>query len=206
MGKKYGDIMEKVEVTDEMRTRILENIRKHDFHKSMGMLSAVGNRKWLALAACLILVVFTAVAVPKMIAQNQEPVDMGGTNATTYKTSSELSKAVGYDVRELNYWTFDVRNKTYETYDTEAVQITYDGTGNKSAVYRISKGREDNSGDYSDYKSVIKMREQGNDVTLKGNGKSYVLAIWSDGKYSYSIALTDGVSKTELSKMISSIN
>jgi len=204
LSNKYGDIMDKVEVTDEMRTRIISNIGSYDFQKVEVLHSIARKRRYIALAACLVLVLFAAVAIPKFMAQNQDVTDTGGSGIVECSSISELSQSVGFTVKEVNYVTFKVSKTTYTDNDGMA-EITYKGTGKESVVYRMSKGDEDNSGDYSEYKSTVKADIAGSKVTLKGNDGAYVLAIWSDGTYSYSIALTSGANKAEWHKIIESI-
>ena len=67
MGSKYGDIMDKVEVTAEMRRRIIRNIENYDFQRRALLQSNVRKRRYAALAGCLVLVLFAAIAIPKFM-------------------------------------------------------------------------------------------------------------------------------------------
>ena len=68
MSSKYGDIMDKVEVSDEMRRRIVGNIGNYDFKRGTLLMSIAKRRRYVALAACLVLVLFAAIAIPKFMA------------------------------------------------------------------------------------------------------------------------------------------
>ena len=57
-------------------------------------------------------------------------------------------------------------------------------------IVRKSKGSEDNSGSFSSYDTV---KEEGN-LTVKGNGDTYNVAIWTSDGYSYSIISSNGLS------------
>lgn len=59
---KYNKFMNKIEVTDEMRSRILKNISEADLTPQKKSFF-VRYRSWIAAAACLALVVVGAVAV-----------------------------------------------------------------------------------------------------------------------------------------------
>ena len=67
LGSKYGDIMDKVEVTAEMRRRIIRNIENYDFQRRALLQSNVRKRRYAALAGCLVLVLFAAIAIPKFM-------------------------------------------------------------------------------------------------------------------------------------------
>lgn len=205
MDNKYGDIMDKVRVTNEMRQRIITNIGSYHFKERKSLFGIVGGYRYVAIAACLVLVIFASVAIPRLLAQNQEVTDTGGSPVSTCHTIDELSESVGFTVKDVAYVPFKVSKSTYSNNDGIA-KITYESAKKESVVFRMSKGNEDNSGDYSDYKSEVKVNIGGNKITLKGSGKSYLLAVWSDEKYSYSIALTRGENITEWHKMIASIH
>lgn len=74
--------------------------------------------------------------------------------------------------------------------------------GNKTVIFRKSKGNGDNSGDYNVYeKTVIKDFGFG-EVTLKGSKKVYNLAVWEKGGYSYSLGLKKGVPENTIKNII----
>jgi len=204
LGSKYGDIMDKVEVTAEMRRRIIRNIENYDFQRRALLQSNVRKRRYAALAGCLVLVLFAAIAIPKFMAQNTGVTDNGGTPVTTFSSINELSQSVGFTVKDINYLPFKVSKTKYADNDGMA-EITYKDSGKNNAVYRISKGNEDNSGDYTDYGSTVKTDIDGSTVTLKGDDGTFALGIWNEGKLSYSIALSKGINKAGWQKMIESI-
>lgn len=101
-----------------------------------------------------------------------------------YKTVSEAAKAAGI--------SFSVPEKL-ENYTVSYVQamdgiveVTYSDGSNEICV-RKGRGTDDISGDYNVYKNVSEKEIGGNTVTLKGNGDGVISAVWTDGKYSYSI-------------------
>lgn len=198
MGSKYGEIMDKVEVTAKMRRRIISNIMNYDFQRRRYL------RRYAALAACLALVFIAAISIPKIHESNTDVIDNGGISILTFSSIDELSQSVGFTVKNITSFPFTISNAEYVNNDGMA-EITYKGSGENKIVYRISKGNEDNSGDYSDYGSIVKADIAGRKVTLKGDNGTFVLAVWSEGKLSYSIALSEGINKAGWQKMIAGI-
>ena len=84
---------------------------------------------------------------------------------------------------------FQPEQTTYLSYWGELAQIQYTA-GEASAVYRKSAGDQDNSGDYTPYSAQTQLQAGSRSVTLKGDDTGYVLALWSDGGFSYSIRLS----------------
>lgn len=68
-------------------------------------------------------------------------------------------------------------------------------------IVRKSKGSEDNSGDFNSYDVV---KEESN-LTVKGNGDTYNVAIWTSDGYSYSITSSNGLSMEAITDAVSSI-
>ena len=83
--------------------------------------------------------------------------------------------------------------------------IYYNG---EQEVARIRKSQEnaDNSGNYVGYSEIKNEKIGGLDVSLKGNDGKAVLAIWSDGAYSYSISVDEqGVSLDEMTALVEAV-
>lgn len=45
----------------------------------------------------------------------------------------------------------------------------------------------------------------GINTTLKGNGETYTLAIWTDGEFAYSLSLSEGAGEAEWIEMLQTI-
>ena len=65
-----------------------------------------------------------------------------------------------------------------------------DQSGAQEIRIRKAPGAGDISGDYSAYPHQETASVGGSSVTLKGDDTGYVLALWSDGGFSYSIRLS----------------
>ena len=86
-------------------------------------------------------------------------------------------------------------------------QVISLGTGEQE-VARIRKSHEnaDNSGNYVGYPEIKNEKIGGLDVSLKEKDGKVVLAIWSDGAYSYSISLDEqSVSLEEMTALVEAV-
>lgn len=214
MKRSYDEIMAHIEVTEPMRQRVLDRLRKPDpgepepLKKASGRkISALRLRRYLASAACLMLLAAGAVMAPRLTRQN--PVESSDGSAAIANgmveadTVSELSRLVGFEVEEMEALPFQVEKTEYVSYWQTMAQITYYGEGQK-VVYRKSEGNEDNSGDYNRYSSVREETVEGRTVTFKGEGEAYTLALWSDADFSYSLRVGKPVSEEKLKDLAAS--
>lgn len=179
---KYKEIMDKIEVTPEMRQRVLENVQAARETKKKRALV----RQLVSLAACLAIVLCCWYAwQPKQ----EEQGIMAVPQIENVASVEELSQKTGIPVEELKDLPFEVTEKVYVSYWEDLAEIQYIGETN-SLYYRKSLGTEDNSGDYNIYHQEEPLTVSGCAVTLKGNSDGYSLAIWTDGTYVYSVSVT----------------
>ena len=187
---KYDEVMEKLEVTPEMRARILQNVETQmaEPRKKPNRL-----RRFAALAACLTVLLMGAMALPKFISSPvpEESETMVANGMVEVTSKEELSEAVGFPVKSAQSLPFFPQSIYYTSYWGEMAQIDY-ANGGSMACFRQSLGEEDNSGDWSEYPAQKSLTVNGCAVTLKGEADSYTLAIWQDGTYSYSLSLSAG--------------
>ena len=205
---KYNEIMSKIEVTDEMQSRILKNVENHFADKKSSH-----KKLWypvfggVAAAAMLMLIIRpwegsnSPVGQNPPITGNQPPIMEQGGFGEEYSSVEELSKAVGFDMFELNNLPFEAKETNYTAIDKDFAEINYSGEEN-SLTYRKSVGTEDNSGDYNvyDYSGEIEINKI--KVAVKGEAELLKLASWTDGKYSYSIALDKAVTQKAMTDMV----
>lgn len=187
---KYDEVMEKLEVTPEMRARILQNVETQ-----MAEPCKKPNRlrRFAALAACLAILLVGAAALPKLISSPvpEESETMLANGMVEVTSKEELSEAVGFPVKSAQSLPFFPQSIYYTSYWGEMAQIDY-ANGGSTACFRQSLGEEDNSGDWSEYPAQKSLTVNGCAVTLKGEADSYTLAIWQDDIYSYSLSLSAG--------------
>lgn len=209
MRKAYDELMKKIEVTPEMRLRILERIAREELPSSpIKRVHFSIRRSYLAAAACLT-ILLAGGALLSLLRQPQVAPDPQPSNVlaipSIQETSSlaKLSQLVGFEVQADFTLPFAVEETGYCSYWGELAQVRFDGEG-RSATYRQSIGEKDNSGDYNVYSDISEITVNGLTVTLKGHGGTYTLAIWTDGAYSYSLSLSSGVTQKVWQTVLSS--
>lgn len=204
MKRRYDEVMDKIEVTDEMRRRILGNLQKLGLAAAVtGRTAAISRLKRFMPAACFALLLGGVLAAGHMtgIFQPNEPSVAVANGIVEVDTLQALSAAVGFKTEELEVLPFGVETVVYTSYWNELAEITYSGEG-QTAVFRKSPGTGDNSGDYNSYPSVREADMGPLSVTLKGSGEVYTLAVWLADGYAYSIRLSDGISEPEWQDLI----
>lgn len=203
--KRYDEVMDRIEITDEMRGRILGNIQSMDIAvmPERKVISLPNIKKYVSVAACLGVLLAGALAAGHMtgIFQPDDPNVAVVNGIAEVDTLEQLAAAVGFDVEERNVLPFEVESTAYISYWNELAEITYTGDG-QTAVFRKSKGTENNSGDYGTYSAVEEINIGSLTATLKGSGETYMLATWSADGYAYSIRLAKGISELEWRNLI----
>ena len=187
---KYEQIMDKIEVTPEMRQRVLQNVEAVQKKKKRQQL----NRRLFSLAACLAIIVCCWYAWKPGEPQDQEQGMLAASQIETVDSLEALSEKTGLPLAELTGLPFAVEHTEYVSYWENMAEIQYFGSTD-SLRYRKSKGTEDNSGDYNVYAQNTETEVSGNTVTLKGENGAYTLAIWTDGQYAYSVSVTARLSQ-----------
>ncbi len=206
MKKRYDEVMDRIEVTDEMRGRILGNIQKMELEAApeRNVIPFPNLKKYLSVAACFVVLLagaFVAGNMTGIFRPNDPAVLTPADGIVDVGTLEELSAHVGFEVEELNGLPFEVKETTYTVYWQELAEIVYTGEG-QTATFRKSVGTEDNSGNYNAYANVKNIQIGSLTVTLKGNGDAYTLAIWSADGYAYSASLSDGISEKEWRNLV----
>lgn len=213
--KRYDEIMDHIKVTGDMRSRILENIEAENIaaerrRKQTGRTVT----KLLSMAACLAVIIAAASAL-RSPAQESTSDDLqtnvgdtpgfvqGGADIVELDSAAALSAAVGFEVNDIDL-PFTPEQTEYISYWHELAEIDYTGEG-KTACYRKAAGTEDCSGDYNVYTDVTEFEAGSITVTLKGDAGQYTLAIWTDGSYSYSLSLSDGLSLSDWQTLMNAI-
>ena len=117
------------------------------------------------------------------------------------KTGIKLTapkKIKGFD--EISYQVLLKKDKI--------VQIDYRKDDDNSVAIRKGISKKDISGDYNEYKNTKKVTVKGNKIKLQGNGKTYSLATWTKGKYSFSVGIYNdgkGMSLKEIKSIIGQV-
>lgn len=88
------------------------------------------------------------------------------------------------------------------------IQVYYRKDDDNYIVVRKAVSKKNISGDYTKYKNTKKVTVKGNKVKLQGNGKTYSLATWTKGKYSFSVGIHNdgkGMSLKEIKNIIGQV-
>ncbi len=121
----------------------------------------------------------------------------------SYASLAELTKAAGYEVKQVNTLPFKSEQTQYSLSDKLA-EIRYTGSDN-DLTFRMQPGSGDISGDYGEYSDTRTATENGASVTIKGNDKGFTLATWEQNGYTYSITLQQPVSSEQLLDAVRSV-
>lgn len=190
MTLKYDELMDKIEVTDAMRARILTRVSGAEQRKPAA-------RRWALAAACFAVLLLGALTVPKLLtgdpAQKQpEQGVMIANGMEEVANAQALADAVGFPVSEAAVLPFEPTAVHYTSYWGQMAQITYEAD-DQSAELRKSPGTEENSGDWTEYPAAEQLTVGTLDVQLRGDAQDvYTLAVWTDGQYAYSLRLSQG--------------
>lgn len=205
MSDKYNQIMEQVEVTEEMRQRILGNLEGVSCSaKTVPFSKKNWDERALPLAACFVLILGLLFFLP---ARKDSPASLPQvTNPITQAQSLQaLSQLVGFDVAEIPGLPFDVQTITYAAYYNEIAETTYLGTEN-TCILRQAAGTDDISGDYTDYPFQEQCTVNGTEVLLKGQSTdSLQLAVWHRDDFSYSMRFTQGIPLAAYEAVLASV-
>lgn len=208
--KKYNQIMDKIQVTPQMRERILTNIEKEHFSykRKKYFLHHTLYRIIFPFAACL-LIAFTIITAFENPTRQKPAAKIPDENndelitnfgITETDSAKKLSAMAGFSVNDISYLA-DTAEKTYYYYGNNLAEIQYEFS-EQNISYRKSQGNGDNSGDYNKYNSIEKIQINSYFVTIKGNDNNYSLAIWNNGKYSYSINLENAIAKKQFINLL----
>ena len=181
--------MERIELTDEMRSRILRNIDGAAERRRPARL--ISARRSLAAAACLVVVLLGVFALGR---PGGEP-EPSETDVLTYYTAPEelpdagtLSAAVGFDVSEAGYLPFEPEETSYISLWGDIAEIIYEGSGLRADL-RKARGSGDISGDWNEYPEKVQLVLGDISAELRGEDGRYVLAVWESGGFAYSTQL-----------------
>lgn len=214
--KKYDEIMDKIEVTDEMRNRILTNIEQTNLelpnvvniaHKQDALKRGRVRKRAVSLAAgFVVLLLAGALIYPQLIHKDDqnpgEDVQQGAWGLEEFDSASALSKKLSFDIKDIPSLVKNADQVSYVAYNDDMAEITYE-QGKQSVCYRKSVGTEDNSGDWNEYAKQERVMVGELDCTLKGaEDDAYTLAVWNDGTYAYSINVTNAMSQNDFETLI----
>ena len=210
---KYDEIMDKIEITDEIRRKILDNIEEECSNADNVIQFPSRNKKKYAslvgvaaaAAVCIIAgkgIIGNTPTVPDNPGGDvmiQGPVEAG--------SAQELSNNVGFDVEDVPV-LFNSATDVHYTAIGDIAQIVYT-TADNEVTWRKAPSSDDISGDYNTYATIVEKEIDGINMTIKGNEdendvNKFFNAIWTKDGYSYSLSFENGVDLTEIEEIINS--
>lgn len=205
MESKYNKVMNNIEVTTEIRDRILNNINQLDLNKISNKVVTFNKyKKYLSIAACFAILLVGSVAIHNTMNYMNDPVEQTIPEIVKYSSLSELSEAIGFSVKEVQIVPFEVEKVQYIAYWKELGEIQYIGENNTLTI-RVSAFNEDISGDYSVYSDTKNITISGHSVTIKGDDSKYSLAVWESDGISYSMNFDQSVPEQVMVTTINSL-
>lgn len=203
---KYNKIMKNIEVTPEMRERILKNISEKTAPKKQPFF--IKYKTWLAAAACLAIFIIGGIMLTKT---SDTPIVEPPGDVQTQpdfvecENVSELSEKIGFEVREPNNLPFEFDNTSYTMLWGEIAEISWANGDEYAGYFRMALGSEDILGDYTSYPEITTVAVNGSDVTIKGDNGKYSAADWTNDKYFYSLNLTAAISEEQFAAIIETV-
>ena len=208
LSRSYHEIMEKIEVTDEMRSRVRNNLSVHTMEKNRKKAYLFNWKKITSMAAGIILLLICGTFMKNVIQINQDGTSIENENPVSEIIECQsvdiLSKKAGFEVQDIRKIPFEIVSKSYQWCWGELAQIEYGGE-NDTVIYRKAEGEEDISGDYSEYQKVCNEKIGDINVQIKGDEELYYLAVWYWDGYSYSISIEQGTTYENIIEMVKSI-
>lgn len=216
---KYDEIMEHVNATDEIRARVLSNVDKYFERKKKRARLSRYVYQFGAAAAAIIVIGGLALRYNQGLnpetgvgSGSDSTYETGGTEAagiftvTDCNSAKELEDIVGFDVPEVKKPSFDVERAAYTAIGDDLAQVIYYSEADAAElVLRKAPGTEDISGDYNVYAENEKLKIGETNVNVKGNDGLLYLAVWTDGKYAYSMYLSTGCERKVFTELLTEL-
>lgn len=210
---KYDEIMDKIEITDEIRRKILNNVEKECSNADNVIQFPSRNKKKYASLVGVAAVAAVCIIAGKGIIGNTPtvPDNHGGEVAimepSDVSSLHELSNNVRFDVEDVPV-LFNSATDVHYTAIGDIAQIVYTTADNK-VTWRKAPGSDDISGDYNTYATIVEKEFDNINVTIKGNKDEnnvdkFFNATWTKDGYSYSLSFENGVDLTEIEEIINS--
>lgn len=126
---------------------------------------------------------------------------------TEYDTLEDAAGAVGFGISVPD--SIDGYSERYIrtliTEESKLMEVIYGTAEDGQVRIRKSPGSEDISGDYTVYDRTETAQVGELTVTMKGNGDTVNLVIWTNDGYAYSIYCSEGMAVDGVSQLIAAV-
>ena len=206
MSKSYQEIMEHIEVTDEMRDRILQNLTT-EVEKPPRKVMTFPVKKFLSVAACIAVLLVCGTMLNSLFhtdSENPDELSSAVADMVECTSAEELSEQAGFPVTDITELPFEAETTSYTWCWGTFAQIEYAGNDD-TVLYRKAAGNDDISGDYNEYEQVEIKRLGNVTITVKGNNGLYYLTTWQADGYTCSISDDRGLELDKFMQMVESL-
>ena len=198
---KYQQIMDRIEVTEDMRSRILSNIEERPSPSPV----VIWFSKYGAIAACVAVIIGSFLIfrwIPDRISSfGKTEIPEEG---VVVASAQELTEKTGILIKDIEPIAEKADKTSYQIYPSNLVEIVYEIDGDTFRL-RKSEGRKELFENIAEYPEAKKLLFNQTDTTIRGLEGKYYVAEWTDKTYSYAMEFEAGKSKDEIENLVSDI-
>lgn len=118
-----------------------------------------------------------------------------------YETVEAAKEATGYEFETPSMLGDSYNLSKIRVIESRLVELTY-SSDDHQVIFRVDRGSEDVSGDYTVYEQTRTIELNGIEVICKGDKENDYLATWADEHYSYSLMAREGLPSESFESMI----
>lgn len=120
-----------------------------------------------------------------------------------YDSLEAAAKAAGFELKAPSS-VEGFSEKVIQVCNGEMIQVIF-LNGDDRLFIRKAEGSDDISGDYNEYSDNGTVTVDGNSVTLRGDDGKVSTAVWTSGKYTYSVSFDTPVTEETMIALIGQI-
>ncbi len=230
MQNKYQQVMDRIEVDQEMKQRVLANVQK-EVGKKNPEKKIVPIRMWrryagIAAAAVVVLIGAGVYQNMKVVeeAGKEEVVETAndsipGDDTGVLISSGFIDAATLQEAEELAGFALEApesvegfaeKRISVLDLDTKMIQVIYYNEGTDADVMIRKEnfgpdGAMDITGDYNTYSEETTTEVNGQEITIRSENGAAYNAIWNDGEYNYSISASEGISLEFMKELLAQV-
>jgi len=158
-------------------------------------------KKLAVLLFCTLIVVSLAACAGKT--SKEEPLMQIPNPFVDYDSLEAAAKAAGFELKAPSS-VEGFSEKVIQVCNGEMIQVIF-LNGDDRLFIRKAEGSDDISGDYNEYSDNGTVTVDGNSVTLRGDDGKVSTAVWTSGKYTYSVSFDTPVTEETMIALIGQI-
>ncbi len=158
-------------------------------------------KKLAVLLFCTLIVVSLAACAGKT--SKEEPLMQIPNPFVDYDSLEAAAKAAGFELKSPSS-VEGFSEKAIQVCNGEMIQVIF-LNGDDRLFIRKAEGSDDISGDYNEYSDNGTVTVDGNSVTLRGDDGKVSTAVWTSGKYTYSVSFDTPVTEETMIALIGQI-